>query len=465
MQFSSYMMPTKDMILLIVEDEKAQREMLEGFLLQQGFSVSSVDRGRGALKSVLAEPFDLVFLDYKMPEMDGLQTLREMKKINPELMVVMMTAYGTIETAVQAIKEGATDYLTKPIDLDELLLLIEKVSEKVLLQRENRELKERLRERYQFDHIIYASGRMEEVLNLTGRVAKSEATVLIRGESGTGKELIANAIHYASPRADRPFIKINCTALPENLLESELFGHERGAFTGAVQKRIGRFEEAHSGSIFLDEIGDLSPALQMKLLRVLQEKEIERLGSNQTIKADVRVIAATNRDLEEALQKKVFREDLYYRLNVVAIFLPPLRERREDIPPLIDHFLKKYSRRDGRAMPGVSKEARDLLLQYDYPGNARELENIIERSVVVGRSDIITTQDLPFQVRENAKEAKFDLQTEGKPLNVMLSQIEHDLIMKALEKHGGVQTKAAQSLGLSERVLRYKMQKHGLSTK
>jgi len=400
-----------------------------------------------------------------MPQMNGLQVLQEMKKINPELNVIMMTAYGTIEMAVQSMKAGAVDYLTKPIDLDEILLLIEKVSERILLQEENRELKDQLRERYQFHQIIYASGKMEEVLNLTGRVARSEATVLIRGESGTGKELIANAIHYASSRADRPLIKVNCTALPENLLESELFGHERGAFTGATQRRIGRFEQAHRGSIFLDEIGDLSPSLQMKLLRVLQETEFERLGSNQTIKVDVRVIAATNRDLEEALRKKSFREDLYYRLNVVAIFLPPLRERREDIAPLIEFFLKRYSEKNRRAMPKISREARDLLLRYNYPGNVRELENIIERSMVVSRGDTITTQDLPFQVLEDPKEGGFHLEAEGKSLTATLSQVERDLIIKALNKHGGVQTKAAQSLGLSERVLRYKIQKYGLFTK
>ncbi|NIO03283.1 MAG: response regulator [Proteobacteria bacterium] len=456
-------MLTKDMKLLIVEDEKSQREMLEGFLIQQGFSVSSVESGKRALEAVRQEPFDLVFLDYKMPQMNGLQTLQELRKINPELTVVMMTAYGTIETAVQSMKTGAADYLTKPIDLDELLLLIDRASQRILLQRENLELKERLREKYHFDQIVYASGKIEEVLNLTGRAANSEATVLIRGESGTGKELIANAIHYASPRASRPFIKVNCTALPENLLESELFGHERGAFTGAVQRRIGRFEQAHTGSIFLDEIGDLSPSLQMKLLRVLQEKEFERVGSNQTLKTDVRVIAATNRNLEEALQKKIFRDDLYYRLNVVTIFLPPLRERREDIPPLIDHFLRKYSEKNRRTIPRISKEARDLLLQYDYPGNVRELENIIERSLVVSRGDTITVQDLPFQIREELQEAKLHQDAEGESLNAMLSNIERDLILKALEKHGGVQTKAAQSLGLSERVLRYKMHKYGLS--
>ena len=343
--------------LLIVEDEKSQREMLEGFLLRQGFSVLSADGGERALAGVRRAHFDLVLLDYKMPGMDGLQILREMRKINPELAVVMMTAYGTIETAVQAMKEGATDYLTKPIDLDELLLLIEKVSEKILLRRENRELKEKLRERYRFDQIVYGSGTMEEVMNLTGRVAKSEATVLIRGESGTGKELIANAIHYSSPRADRPFIKVNCTALPENLLESELFGHERGAFTGAIQRRIGRFEQAHTGSVFLDEIGDLSPSLQMKLLRFLQEKEFERVGSNQTIKADVRVMTATSRDLEEGIRRGTFREDLYYRLNVIAIFLPPLRERRggEISPSSSTISSKNTARRIGDLFPKSRK--------------------------------------------------------------------------------------------------------------
>ncbi len=457
-------MSTQRINLLIVEDEKSQREMLEGFLLRQGFSVVSADGGERALAEVRRAQFDLVLLDYKMPGMDGLQTLQEMRKINPELAVVMMTAYGTIETAVQAMKEGAADYLTKPIDLDELLLLIEKVSEKILLRRENRELKEKLRERYRFDQIIYGSGTMEEVMNLTGRVAKSEATVLIRGESGTGKELIANAIHYSSPRADRPFIKVNCTALPENLLESELFGHEKGAFTGAIQRRIGRFEQAHTGSIFLDEIGDLSPSLQMKLLRFLQEKEFERVGSNQTIKANVRVMTATNRDLEEGIRRGTFREDLYYRLNVIAIFLPPLRERRGDIPLLIDHFLQKYSQKNRRPIPKISKEARDLLLRYTYPGNVRELENILERSLVVSRGDTITTHDLPFQVREGVQETKIGLESKEASLNAMLSGMERDLIVKALEECGGVQTKAARSLGISERVLRYKMKKYRLST-
>jgi two-component system NtrC family response regulator len=458
------MMSIQRINILVVEDEKSQREMLEGFLLREGLSVSSVDGGGKALDELRRANFDLVLLDYKMPGMDGLQTLREIKGVNPELAVIIMTAYGTVETAVRAMKEGAADYLTKPIDLDELLLLIEKVSEKILLHRENRELKEQLRERFRFDQIVCGSGAMEEVMNLTGRVAKSEATVLIRGESGTGKELIANAIHYSSSRADRPFIKVNCTALPENLLESELFGHEKGAFTGAHQRRIGRFEQAHTGSIFLDEIGDLSASLQMKLLRFLQEREFERVGSNQTIKADVRVMAATNRDLEDGIQRETFREDLYYRLNVIAIFLPPLRERREDIPLLLDHFLQKYSEKNRRDIPKISKEARDLLLRYTYPGNVRELENIIERSLVISRSDIITTRDLPFQVREGIHEAGIGPESKDTSLTTALSQMEKELILKALDEQRWIQTKAAQSLGISERVLRYKMKKYRLSS-
>ena len=316
----------------------------------------------------------------------------------------MMTAYGTVETAVASMKEGALDYLTKPIDLDELLLIFQKVMERSNLIRENRELKAQLQERYTFHNIVYGSPKMEEVMGLVARVAPSQATVLIRGESGTGKELIANAIHYASPRSGKPFVKVSCSAIPETLLESELFGHEKGAFTGAVQRRIGRFEEADGGTIFLDEIGELSPGIQVKLLRILQEKEFQRLGSNLSLKTDVRVIAATHRNLEEAMKKGHFREDLYYRLNVISIQLPPLRERREDIPLLIDYFLKKYSEENQKKISDISKEARTLLLRHPYPGNVRELENLIERAVVLCRGEIITTQDLPFHLQEEKSE-------------------------------------------------------------
>ena len=448
--------------ILIAEDEKTQRDLLEGFLKKEGFSVETASSGRQALDKIEAAFIDIALLDYKMPELDGLQTLREIRKRFPDLPVVMMTAYGTVETAVAAMKEGALDYLTKPIDLDELLLIIGKVLERSALIRENRELKARIQERYTFQNIIYSSPQMVEVMGLVARVAPSQATVLIRGESGTGKELIANAIHLASPRSEKPFVKVNCAAIPETLLESELFGHEKGAFTGAIQKRIGRFEEADGGTLFLDEIGDLSPSTQVKLLRVLQDKEFQRLGSNINLKTDVRIIAATHRNLEDAMQKGLFREDLYYRLNVVSIFLPPLRERKEDIPLLINHFLKKYSEINQKKIENISKEAHALLLRYAYPGNVRELENLIERAVVLCRGEVMTTQDLPFHVREETSEKQWEISGRGKTLPESLEEIERDLIVRALHQHQGVQTRAAESLGISERVLRYKMRKYGI---
>ena len=446
--------------ILITEDEKSQRDLLEGFLKKEGFFVDAVTNGREALQKLEGNFYDIALIDYKMPELDGHQTLQEIRRLYPELPVVMMTAYGTVETAVASMKEGALDYLTKPIDLDELLLIFQKVIERSNLIRENKELRAQLQERYTFHNIVYGSPKMEEVMGLVARVAPSQATVLIRGESGTGKELIAHAIHYASPRSGRPLVKVNCSAIPETLLESELFGHEKGAFTGAAQKRIGRFEEAGGGSIFLDEIGDLAPGTQIKLLRILQEKEFQRVGSNFNLKTDVRVITATHRDLEEAMKKGEFREDLYYRLNVISIHLPPLRERKEDIPLLIDYFLKKYSKQNQKAISDISKEARNLLLHYPYPGNVRELENFIERAVVLCRGEIITTQDLPFHLQEGKTEREWEFQKRVKSLPESLEEVERDLIVKALHQHQGIQTKAAESLGISERVLRYKMKKY-----
>ena len=448
--------------ILIAEDEKTQRDLLEGFLKKEGFSVETASNGRQAIEKIERDFFDIAFLDYKMPELDGLQTLHEIRKRFPDLPVVMMTAYGTVETAVASMKEGALDYLTKPIDLDELLLIIQKVLERSTLIRENRELKARLQERYTFQNIIYGSLKMEEVMGLIARVAPSQATVLIRGESGTGKELIANAIHYASARSEKPFVKVSCSAIPETLLESELFGHEKGAFTGAIQKRIGRFEEADGGTLFLDEIGELSPGTQVKLLRVLQEREFQRLGSNLNLRTDVRIITATHRNLEEAMRKGPFREDLYYRLNVISIHLPPLRERREDIPLLIDHFLKKYSEINQKKIQDLSKEARTLLSRHPYPGNVRELENLIERAVVLCRGEVITTQDLPFHLQEGPSEKQWKVSGKTKTLPDSLEEIERDLIVKALHQHQGVQTRAAESLGISERVLRYKIKKYGI---
>ncbi len=458
-------MGASDFRILVVDDEKIQREMLQGFLVKQGFQATASADGRKALDEFRKEAAPLILTDYRMPEMDGIQLLREIRRIDAEAVVVLMTAYGTIETAVAAMKEGAYDYITKPIDLDELLLMVRRVEKEWQTQRENQELKAQLKEKFKVHFIVSHSRQMEEALNMVGRVAGSSATVMILGESGTGKELIARAIHYASPRAERPLIKVNCAALPENLLESELFGHEKGAFTGAMSRRIGRFEQAHQGSIFLDEIGDLTPALQVKLLRVIQEKEFERVGGNQTIRVDVRIIAATNRNLEESIAKGVFREDLYYRLNVVTLRLPTLRERKEDIPLLIDHFLRKYGEENKRRMSGVSKEAREILLRYGYPGNVRELENIVERAVVLCRGDLITSQDLPLNLREGKSEISLGMDRKGRTLPDTLEEVERQLIQKALEKGGGIQTKAAEELGISERVLRYKMKKYKIREK
>jgi two-component system NtrC family response regulator len=446
--------------ILIAEDEKTQRDLLEGFLIKEGFSVEAVANGREVLQKLKGNFFDIALIDYKMPELDGLQTLREIRKLYPDLPVVMMTAYGTVETAVASMKEGALDYLTKPIDLDELLLMLPKVIERTTLIKENKELKAQLQERYASTNIVYGSPKMEEVMGLVARVAPSHTTILILGESGTGKELIANAIHYTSPRSGKPLVKVSCAAIPETLLESELFGHEKGAFTGATQRRVGRFEEADGGSIFLDEIGDLSPSTQVKLLRILQDKEFQRLGSNLSLKTDVRVITATHRNLEEAIKKGLFREDLYYRLNVISITLPPLRERREDIALLIDYFLKKYSKENQKSISDISKEARALLLRYPYPGNVRELENLVERAVVLCRGEIITTQDLPFHLKEEKSEKLLESSKKEKSLPESLEEIERDSILKALHQHQGIQTKAAESLGISERVLRYKMKKY-----
>ncbi|MEE8077315.1 MAG: sigma-54 dependent transcriptional regulator [Candidatus Binatia bacterium] len=443
--------------ILVVDDEPPQLELIGGFLKKQGFEVALAESGERALQRFRQESFDLVLTDQRMPNLSGLDLVKAVRAVNPETAVIIMTAYGSIETAVDAIKAGATDYLTKPLNLDDLLHRIEKVREHQRLLSENRDLREELRERHRIEGIIGESGRMLEVFSLVRRVASSEATVLIRGESGTGKELIAKAIHYASPRASGPLVKVNCAALPETLLESELFGHVKGAFTGALANRKGRFEVASGGTIFLDEIGDLPAHLQAKLLRVLQEREFERVGSSQPIPVDVRILAATHRDLEGLLKSGQFRDDFYYRLNVVTIVLPPLRERRQDLPLLMDHMLRVFAEKNGKKIQGFTPEAREALLRYDYPGNIRELENIIERASVITRNDVIGRADLPISIQEPEAENN----SNNTDLSVVVERLERRLIKEALARSGGVQTRAAEYLGITERNLRYKLKKYG----
>jgi DNA-binding NtrC family response regulator len=447
--------------ILVVEDGKSQREMLRDFLRERGHDVSEAEQGAEALDLLGRNYVDLLLIDYKMPGMDGMELLRRVKQINPEIDVIMMTAYGTVEAAVQAMKAGAADYITKPIELDELLILIDRISERRTLRRENEILRDELgRKGVTARDIIFRSAAMNEVINLAGRVADSRATVLIQGESGTGKELVARLIHALSPRSESPMTVVNCAALPEALLESELFGHEKGAFTGASQRRIGRFEEADGGSLFLDEIGELSQAVQVKLLRFLQSREFQRIGDNRTRQSDVRVISATNQDLSSLIREGTFREDLYYRLNVVAITIPPLRERKGDIPPLMDHFLRRFAAQNSRPIEGFSPEARDLLLKYDYPGNVRELENIIERAVVIARGTLISTKDLPFPPGE--LHAGQDGKKRQMGLKDSVEALEYEMIREAMDKTGSHQTQTADSLGISERTLRYKLKKYGL---
>ncbi len=447
-----------DYAILLVDDEPMQLQALSGFLKNKGFAIEATTSATHALEILKSKPIDLVLTDYKMPEKTGLELLAESKAINPEVDVVVMTAYGSIDSAKDALKAGAIDYLTKPIELLQLELIIKKARERKQLISENQYLRERLAEKIGFRHLVSQSAAMEEVLNRAARVAASKATVLIRGESGTGKEKVAQAIHAASPRSDGPFVAVNCAALSEGLLESELFGHEKGAFTGAVRQFQGRFERANGGTLFIDEVGDIPASVQVKLLRAIQEHAFERVGGSETIHVDTRIIAATNRDLEKMVKEGRFREDLYYRLNVVSILIPPLRDRRSDIPPLVDHFLHRFAEENQKPVQGISREAMDRLMKYDYPGNVRELENIIEQAVVMSRGDTITTEDLPLSVQDGCSED--DLMTGS--LEERVAAFEQKLIREALSKAGGVQTKAAEMLGLSERNLRYKLKKHGM---
>ncbi len=446
--------------VLVVDDEESHRLMLKAVLKEDGYQVGEAADGSEAIRAVEQESFDLILLDLRMPGKDGIETLMEIRKISPLVPIIIMTAFASIKTAVEALKAGASDYLTKPLDIDELKVLMLKALELYDLRTENIFLKERLGDRFAFSQLIGQSTKMRELFNTLSLVAPTDATVLIRGESGTGKELVANAIHHNSLRKGQPFIKVSCAALPETLLESELFGHEKGAFTGAIAHREGRFQLAHRGTIFLDEVGEMSSSTQIKLLRVLQEREFEPLGSNRTIKVDVRVIAATNKDLEKEVKEGNFREDLFYRLNVVPVVLPPLRERREDIPLLASHFFSIYREKNRRELKGISGKAMDLLVRYNWPGNVRELENTIERAVILAQGEMIAPVDLPSQIQALAKEK------EAKefyfPPGTSLAQVERVLILKTLEDTGGNRSRAAEILGINRRTLQNKLKEYGL---
>jgi DNA-binding NtrC family response regulator len=447
-------------VILVVDDEESQRKVLAGFLRKCGYDVLVAGSVAEALEIAATRTLDLVLSDLRMPGASGLDLLGDLKQANPELPVVLMTAFGTVASAVDAMKRGAADYLTKPVDLDELELLVARTLERRALLSENRELRRQLESRHSLAGLETENARMAEAINLAARAAQSRATILIHGESGTGKELLARAVHYASPRSRGPLVAVNVAALPETLIESELFGHDRGAFTGAERERRGRFEMADGGTLFLDEIGDLPKGTQVKLLRVLQEQAFERLGGSRTLKVDVRVVAATSRDLVGMVKNGEFREDLYYRLNVVCIEVPPLRERREDIPMLVDLFLRRFAGEAGGSPKTVSREAMDLLLKHSYPGNVRELENLVHRAVVLARGPLVTAADLPFTLHGLAAEAIPD----GATLPEKLAGLEKRLILDALQQAGGVQTRAARALGITERHLRYRLQKHGLES-
>jgi len=443
--------------ILVVDDEPLVRDLLREILKREGYQVSVANDGVSALKKIKENFFDVVITDVRMPKMDGISLLKKIKGLSPSTSVIVITAYGSIENAVEAMKEGACDYLTKPIMPDQVKIAIQKISQYQSLLRENRYLKSEINYVYREKRLIGESSAMKKVYKMISKAAPTKSTVLIYGETGTGKELVARAIHNASPRRERPFIKVNCAALPEELLESELFGYEKGAFTGALEKKEGRFELANTGTILLDEISETSFNFQAKLLRVLQEEEFERVGGTKTIKVDVRVIATTNVNPVEAVTKGKLREDLYYRLNVIPIHLPPLRERKEDIPLLADYFLKKYSRQNGKNLKGISPGCIRAMKAYDWPGNVRELENAIQRAVVVSEGEYLLPQDLFLGVtceKEEVPPSFFD--------SLSLEEMEKKLIEHVLCKVDGNRTRAAEILGVSVRTVRNKIKKYRL---
>ena len=441
------------MRILIVDDDRTQCDMLQGFLEKQGFDILTAAGGREALRLFAAQPIHLVLLDHRMDDMNGDEVLERMRELSPVVRAIMITAYGSVKTAVRVMQLGADDFIEKPVDLTELLQKIRRIEQEVMVHAEAEQVVESASGEDLPVAIVGSSKGMQEVISLVSRVAPTEWTTLIRGETGTGKELLARLVHIISPRKEGPFVVVNCAAIPENLFESELFGHEKGAFTGAVARRQGRFETAKGGTIFLDEVSELPLQMQAKLLRALQERRISRVGSDKDIDIDVRVLAATNRDLKEMVARGDFREDLYFRLNVLELIVPPLRERRGDIVELIEFFLQKYQDRP----VCFDADAVAQLVKYDFPGNVRELEHLVQRMVTLVRGNLIRAHDLPEEVRER--------QAGGGVLNERLAEVERQMLLDALEKHDWVQTRAAESLGISERVLRYKMGKAGIKGK
>jgi DNA-binding NtrC family response regulator len=450
--------------ILVADDTAAMCDFLKEFLEKEGHSVVTASNGKQAFNKFMTTNPDVIITDMKMPKMTGLELIEAVKKENEDVIVIVMTAFGTVESAVAAMKAGAYDYILKPFSIDQIKAVMKKVEERLGLVNENRRLKGELQKKFSFENIIGTSSRMEEVYGMMRKLLNNRTNVLILGETGTGKELVARALHYSGNRRDKPFIRVNCSALPENLLESELFGHERGAFTGAENTRKGRFELADGGTIFLDEIGDISHNIQVKLLRVIQFKEIERIGSAETIPVDVRIIAATNVDLEEAVESGKFRKDLYYRLNVLPITVPPLRDRMTDVPLLAEYFLKRISKEMNKKIKGFTKEALELILGYSWPGNVRELENLIERACVLTEKDMLDVDVFPSYLNEKDIQIPLTVPSVGAcKLNDVIEKIERDMIKEALTITGGQQTQAAQILGINRGSLIYKMKKYGLT--
>jgi len=451
--------------ILLVEDEEYIRESLKEILEMNGYKVTTAQNGEAGIEAAAKAAFDILITDLRLPGTDGIGVIRAIKAISPDTACIVLTGYASVETAVEAMRVGAFTYLKKPLNKDELLVILEKAREFRSLKAENSKLKDEIKKGCT-TAILGTSSEIGAVRDIIDKIADTDSTVLILGESGTGKELVARALHYGSTRSKKAFVPINCGAIPEDLLESELFGYEKGAFTGAIATKIGRFEAADQGTVFLDEIGDMSPGLQVKILRVLQEKEFERVGGRNTIKVDVRVVAATNQDLERAVEEKKFRNDLYYRLNVIPIHLPPLRSRKEDIPVLVDHFIEKMAKRKKKSIRGISTEALRLFEAHDWPGNIRELENLMERLVVLKeKGAMITPKDLPEKIRQSRQlnsSAQVALPAQGIDFNEAVDNYERELIVSALQRVNGIKKKAAEYLNLNRTTLIEKMKRKGL---